>query len=154
MVLHVTQQQLDILAVHAKSAFPEECCGLLVGRLLPSPQLVEVHLVEIHPTKNTWTAAMVDPSDSVHSQRDRYSIDPTAILSVLKQARCRHLEIIGIYHSHPDHAAIPSECDRELAWPQYIYVIMAVNQDGVYACRAWQLDESQRFQAVALQISS
>jgi proteasome lid subunit RPN8/RPN11 len=109
-------------------------------------------LVEVHPTQNTWTAAAAGPSDSAHSKRDRYSIDPVAMLSVLKEVRCRNLDIIGMYHSHPEHAATPSECDRELAWPQYIYMIVAVNQQGVYDYRAWQLDETQRFQAVDLQV--
>lgn len=61
--------------------------------------------------------------------------------------------MIGFYHSHPEHPAIPSECDRELAWPEYIYPIVSVPQGCAGDISGWSLDPSDRFQSEALRIS-
>jgi len=52
------------------------------------------------------------------TRRERYSIAPDTLLKVQKQARDRDLDIIGVYHSHPDHPAVPSEFDRAIAWEE------------------------------------
>jgi proteasome lid subunit RPN8/RPN11 len=56
------------------------------------------------------------------------------------------MNIIGIYHSHPDHPAVPSESDRLLAWSAYSYIILSVQSNGVADYRSWTLDEEQQFQ--------
>ena len=58
---------------------------------------------------------------------DRFELDPRDYMRADKQARAAGLDIIGIYHSHPDHPAQPSETDRAAAWEGYSYVIVAVN---------------------------
>ena len=75
------------------------------------------------------------------------------MLATLKTARQNHLELVGIYHSHPDHPASPLECDRSLAWSSYIYVICQVSRGIVSATTAWQLDgDRQQFQPVAMTV--
>jgi proteasome lid subunit RPN8/RPN11 len=59
----------------------------------------------------------------------------------MKQAREDGLEVVGIFHSHPDHPAVPSECDRRLAWPQYLYVILSVERGQVVDVRHWVLKD-------------
>jgi proteasome lid subunit RPN8/RPN11 len=67
-------------------------------------------------------------------------------LRVQKQARDRELDIIGIYHSHPDHPAIPSEFDRAIAWHHYSYIIISVQQGIASDLRSWTLDPHHQFQ--------
>jgi proteasome lid subunit RPN8/RPN11 len=74
------------------------------------------------------------------------------MLQVQRSARERELEIIGIYHSHPDHPAVPSECDRRLAWPVYSYVILSVQSGQVMACQSWRLDDQHQFQPEAIKM--
>ena len=80
------------------------------------------------------------------SKRNRFSIDPQAMLQVQKAARARHLDIIGIYHSHPDNPAVPSEFDRAIAWSSYSYIIVSVEQGQATDLNSWTLDEDRQFQ--------
>ncbi|MEW6498957.1 MAG: M67 family metallopeptidase, partial [Cyanobacteriota bacterium] len=80
------------------------------------------------------------------SRRHRFSIAPQVMLKAQKDARDRNLNIIGIYHSHTDHPAIPSEFDRAIAWSQYSYVIVSVQQGSACDFKSWSLDEEHKFQ--------
>ncbi len=103
---------------------------------------------QIIPTTNVWH----HPEEADRSLRDRYEIDPREMLAAMKTARLNNLEIVGIYHSHPDHPANPSECDRTLAWSEYIYVICSVDSGSVSATTAWQLDDRQQFRSVQITV--
>jgi proteasome lid subunit RPN8/RPN11 len=145
---------------HAERTYPEECCGLLVGRGPVGEKVV----VEVRSLENTWTPTMSSATAAVDATQDgdragpalskarRYWIDPEAMLAVLRDARRRDLDIIGIYHSHPDHPSVPSECDRQLAWPGYSYVIISVQQGQSQTCQSWSLDDAHHFQAERLTI--
>ena len=75
------------------------------------------------------------------------------MMRVQKQAREQGLNIIGVYHSHPDHAAVPSECDRAQAWPTYAYVIVSVCKGKSVDVQNWALDLSRQFQPEAMRVS-
>ncbi len=140
---------------HAERAYPEECCGILLGTI--DRQANQTQLVEILETENVWSEAAIAalaidfPEIAVSqrqddpSRRDRYWIDPQALLEAQKTGRDRGLQVIGIYHSHPDHPAIPSECDRQLAWAEYVYVIVSVSQAEAIDFQCWRLDEQRQF---------
>ena len=81
------------------------------------------------------------------SKTHRYWIDPRDILQAQKYARDRNLDIIGIYHSHTDNPAIPSECDRAYAWSQYAYLIVAVQNGRATEMRNWCLNDYRQFEA-------
>lgn len=68
------------------------------------------------------------------------------MLKVQKEARDRQLDIIGIYHSHPDHPAIPSEFDRLCGWQAYSYIIVSVLQGKARDVLSWSLDDNHQFQ--------
>jgi proteasome lid subunit RPN8/RPN11 len=76
----------------------------------------------------------------------RYTIAPETLLAAQRYARDRQLEIVGIYHSHPDGLAIPSECDRLWAWQQYSYIIASVREGKTVDIQSWQLDSDRQFQ--------
>ncbi len=91
--------------------------------------------------------------EPAYTKRRRYSIDPKDMLRVQKQARSQGLNIIGIYHSHPDHEAVPSECDRLLAWPDYVYTIVSVCNGKAVDIKSWTLDSEHQFQPEAMKVS-
>ncbi|MHB8572401.1 MAG: M67 family metallopeptidase [Candidatus Dormibacteria bacterium] len=109
---------------HAREAYPDECCGILVGR---GGERCEV--LEAHPANNLNT-------ERAH---DRYLLDPRDFLRVTWSAESRGLEVVGFYHSHPDHPAQPSETDRAAAWVPYVYLIQSVVQGEPADARAWVL---------------
>jgi proteasome lid subunit RPN8/RPN11 len=147
------------MIAHAERTYPEECCGLLIGHFDRQSTAEQRTLVEVFPVVNAWSLAVADELATVapaaftgleRAKTERYWIDPHDLLWAQRYARDRQLSVIGVYHSHPDHVAIPSECDRRLAWPHYSYVIVSVYQGKAQETRSWHLDDRQQFQSEAL----
>ncbi|HIK44598.1 MAG TPA: M67 family metallopeptidase [Leptolyngbyaceae cyanobacterium M65_K2018_010] len=140
------------------SVYPQEGCGLILGQrvfLGAAPRADDDRRVEaVIPVENSWNPAVLEDLDleGAHSLRDRYWIDPVTMLKVQRSARSQGLEIIGIYHSHPDHPAVPSECDRRLAWPVYSYLIASVTQGQITDLQSWRLNEAEQFQPEPVKI--
>lgn len=141
----LNNSHISSIRTHAENTYPEECCGLLLGRATGDVKT----LVEVWPTQNAWTAEVEDDCspEKLLTKRRRYAISPADMLKGMKDGRDRNLEIIGIYHSHTDSAAVPSECDRSLAWAQYSYIIVSVRQGCSEDLRSWSLDTDSNFQA-------
>jgi proteasome lid subunit RPN8/RPN11 len=139
-MLQLAHHHLQTIHAHAASTYPEECCGLLLGTLDQTSKTV----VAVQTLENSWTADL-DAADLHLTKARRYAIAPADWLAAMRSSRDR-LDIIGIYHSHPDQPAVPSECDRQLAWPQYSYLIAAVHQGQVTAALSWCLDDDYQFQ--------
>jgi proteasome lid subunit RPN8/RPN11 len=156
-----TLQQLTAIQRHAEAAYPEECCGLLLGITQRQGGDTETdeaddHIVlEVLPTQNAWSESLLvqDSEQASTTEARRYAIDATTIVKTQRYARGKGWDIIGIYHSHPDHLAVPSEWDRAWAWPQYSYVIVSV-QDGIAQdLQSWILDMHHEFLPEKLVIS-
>ncbi len=156
--LHLSTEHRQMIARLAVVSYPAECCGILVGRRQFGPSQADVggaevcrDVVQVVATENAWEPSLLGYTDGdggrEHSLGDRYCIDPADLLRVQKAARAQGLEIVGIYHSHPDHPAVPSECDRALAWPVYSYVIVSVVRGQVTDLTSWRLDDQQQFQS-------
>lgn len=129
--LLLTPRHRKAIDQHGAAAYPEECCGVLVGRPLDDG----VRLVEqVLPARN-------ERSDSRHN---RYVIPPRAVLAAERAAREKGLEVLGYYHSHPDHPAVPSDFDRDNAWPGVSYLILAVEAGRPAAARSWRLAADRR----------
>ncbi|PSN15773.1 metal-dependent protease of the PAD1/JAB1 superfamily [filamentous cyanobacterium CCT1] len=149
--LHLEAEHRRAIAQELTACYPREGCGLLLGRRTFAVEGTEETgrtVTGIVPVANAWEPSLLDyaeDGEQDHSQRDRYWIDPADLLKVQRQAREQGLEIIGVYHSHPDHEAVPSECDRTLAWPVYSYVIVSVVQGEVIDLKSWRLDERNQF---------
>ena len=144
MKFTIAAHHLTILHHHLEAAYPQEGCGLMLGTL----ESGTLHIHQVIPTTNVWN----HPEDTDRSLHDRYEIDPREMLAAMKTARLNNLEVVGIYHSHPDHPARPSECDRTLAWSGYIYLICSVDSGSVSTTTAWQLDDRQQFQSVKITV--
>jgi proteasome lid subunit RPN8/RPN11 len=141
--LLISSENLELIYHHAKQTYPEECCGLLVGKIEQNQKVI----VKVIPTENNWVndanlfANFTQYSSQERSKRDSFSIAPKTLIQVQKEARKLNLDIIGIYHSHPDHPAIPSEFDREIAWETYSYIIVSVMKGEIEELKSWSLND-------------
>lgn len=143
-MITLSSEQIQQIHTHAEKIYPEECCGLLLGEIAEEHKIV----TEVRETENSWNAEDFEfLSLRERTKRNNFSIAPKVLLQVQKEARDRNISIIGIYHSHPDHPAIPSEFDRLIAWPQYSYIIVSVQAGKVIDLRCWRLDDTHQFQA-------
>ena len=122
------------MRAHGARDYPHECCGFLVGRLAP-PELGAggVLVTRTVPAANTRE----------DSPRNRFEIDPGELVRTDRAARAEGLGVVGFYHSHPDAPAMPSNFDREHAWPGYCYVIVSVRQGVPQEMRNWLLHEDR-----------
>ncbi len=152
MALHLTVDHFQAIRTDAEHTYPHECCGLLLGIKSQTIDDISHIVVELWPTQNAWTveAAALTESPHTFTSTRRYWIDPKDMLAAQRYAQHHQFDIIGIYHSHPDHPAVPSECDRTLAWSGYSYVIVSVPQGSAQDLLSWSLDNDQQFQPEAV----
>ena len=143
-MLKLHPPHLAAIRAHAESTYPEECCGIMLGQLSDEGKI----LVEVLATQNVWSAETTEsfPDELGKNKMNRYTIAPAFLLQTQREARDRHLNIIGIYHSHTDTSAIPSEFDRVCAWHQYSYIIVSVQNGKACDLLCWSLDDENRFQ--------
>lgn len=127
--LFITPRHLQTIERHASVSYPDECCGVLIGRCQTGATYVERVL-----------SVGNERSDSRHN---RYLITPETVLAAHKEARALGLDVVGYYHSHPDHPARPSDFDREHAWPGVSYLIVSVEQRKVVDARSWRLSDDR-----------
>jgi proteasome lid subunit RPN8/RPN11 len=125
MRVHIVSTCHQALLRQAESAYPHECCGLLLG----SHDDETKSITHVQPITN-------EHADD-HSRR--YLITPRQMLQAERHARQAGLRILGIYHSHPDHPAEPSVYDLEWAWPWYSYLIVSVLKGAAERVMCWTL---------------
>jgi proteasome lid subunit RPN8/RPN11 len=118
---------LEEIRRQGERAYPAECCGVLAGR---AGEVKEVS--RLVPTTNRRT-------DDPH----RYLISPDDLRLIEADLRVSREEVLGCYHSHPDHPAAPSAFDVEQAWPWYSYIIVRVDQGRAADLTSWVLDDDR-----------
>ena len=154
----------QIIEAEARRGYPDEVCGFLVGEQRGANR----HVRRVVPAHNIWDerpelrpAGSEQPEDAGPTSGDweqhgvgrRFLVAPVELLAVIKQARQEGLEVIGLYHSHPDHPAEPSAYDLQLAWPEWSYVIVSTTATTTGDLRSWVLpaaDEEFCEEAIAL----
>ena len=149
MTVVIAPADLRAIVDAAEAAYPDECCGLLVGR---DDDAGEIVVTVVEPSVNL---AAGDHADS-------FEVDPQLRFDVMrrlseKNAKGHRAErIVGHYHSHPDHPAEPSARDLEMAYePDLVWVIVAVNEGHATEMRAHRLDEAAvRFREIELAVSA
>ena len=115
---------LEAISAHAEKAYPQECCGFLLG----------------YEGRPCLRASVPGRNLNTLRAQDRFEIDPQEFLQAQMEAEGWGGEVLGFYHSHPDGAAVPSAYDRERAWPEYLYLIIPVAGGQAGKARLWQLD--------------
>jgi proteasome lid subunit RPN8/RPN11 len=134
--MNISRQLLNQIHRHLESGYPNESCGVLLGSA--------GSVTEIVPADNTRT----------DSARNRYLIDPLTYMKVERNADRRRLHVLGIYHSHPDVAARPSQFDLDHAWPNFSYLIVSVVKGKAVESNSWRLrDDRSTFDQETVEIS-
>lgn len=118
------------IEAHGEASYPSEGCGLLLGRADGTDKFVTDYL----PIQN---------EREPEAAHNRYLITSQDMLMGEVVAADRGLEVIGIFHSHPDHPAAPSEFDREYALPWYSYIITSVQNGQAVVSRSWLLADDR-----------
>lgn len=131
MKLNINKEALKTMHQHAEVDFPNECCGFFYGSDKGEEREIEL-AIEIINSKEG-------------DQRRRFEISPLDYMKAEKYALENNLNLLGVYHSHPQHPAIPSEHDLKQAVPFFSYIIVSVMNGKVDHTRSWILDESSNF---------
>ncbi|MEE8423973.1 MAG: M67 family metallopeptidase [Thermodesulfobacteriota bacterium] len=132
------QQMID----HAKETYPFECCGLLVGKYKNDK---EKEILEVCGVENR----------NKDRANDRYEIDPGDFYRLDKEASSKGMDILGVYHSHPDHPDRPSDVDREIASATYSYIIFSVNNGEDVSAKSWMFEEiSEPFEEEEIKVTA
>jgi proteasome lid subunit RPN8/RPN11 len=129
MIIITELQRLEMNR-HAESEYPNECCGAVLGRFENGKKITHTIL----PISN-----MREPE----AKHNRFLIRPEEFLHCEKTARKSGLDMIGFYHSHPDHPAEPSQYDLEHALPVYSYIIIAVAKGNAGEMTSWELQNDR-----------
>ena len=110
---------------HGEETFPHECCGALIGR------------------DDRVTAAVALPNTTEEGPRRRFLVRPSDYRMAETRATELGGELLGFYHSHPDHPARPSQFDLDHAWPNFAYVIVSVMSGAARDMTVWFLQEDR-----------
>ena len=130
MILILSQEILTRIHRHCEQAYPEEGAGLLLGETKGNEQQVS----EIVSLTN---------EREEDARRNRYQLSPQDYLMGEELAERMGLDVLGVFHSHPDHPNQPSEFDRQWAWPNFSYLITSVVQGVAVESRSWRLNEDR-----------
>jgi proteasome lid subunit RPN8/RPN11 len=132
--LKISSELADKIRSHGAQTYPHECCGALLGRDKEvGDRRVYREIHALHP--------LVNRRDD--SPNNRFSVTSQDVLDAEKAARQQGLEVVGWYHSHPDHPARPSQYDRDHAWPWYSYIIVSVANRIPEELTSWRLADDR-----------
>ena len=123
---------------HGEEAYPFECCGALIGSKGHGTNVIEV---------------LALPNTTSEGPRRRFLVNPEDYQAAEAAAAAKGAELIGFYHSHPDHPARPSQYDLDHAWPFFSYIIVSVERGTAGAVTAWRLaDDRSAFEEQPLAV--
>ena len=140
-MLRLKTKHTEIVHSHLCRAYPEEGCGVLLGRETHGDREIE-RVIGFENVRED-------------SRNNRYLIAPEQFLAAEREARKDGLDVIGFFHSHPDHPSRPSTFDLEHAWPFYSYLIVSVERGKVLDAHSWRLTEDRsRFEPEDLMLDA
>lgn len=129
-MIYLSEEHKKQIEAHGETAFPNECGGMLIGRFEDGKKTV----VELLPMENAMSES---------EQFNRVLILPKDVLRAERYARSQKLDVIGYYHSHPDHPAVPSQFDLDHALPVWSYIIVSVQSGKAADVRAWEMENDR-----------
>ncbi|MFQ5817151.1 MAG: Mov34/MPN/PAD-1 family protein [Terriglobia bacterium] len=143
-MLEMSEELLQRIREHGARAYPNECCGALLGRAEPDPaRPARLPGGQAGGCKRVLDLMPLDNRRHGEAARTRFLVTADDYRLAEQTARNRQLEILGFYHSHPDHPARPSEFDREHALPWYSYIVVRVTQGQLQEATSWVLAEDR-----------
>jgi proteasome lid subunit RPN8/RPN11 len=158
--VRISVAAVEAIEGHAREGYPFEICGFLVGLTTEAGRDIR----EAWPVRNAWEesaelraemlagieaaggTAGTDRWEAASEER-RFLVSPQDTVRAMKRSRDAGMDLIGVYHTHPNHPAIPSDFDRDAAWPEWSYVIVSVREGQVADFRSWTLvEDGSRFE--------
>ena len=131
-MLIIEQKPLDEMNEDALRSFPDECCGFFFGNEIGKERII--------------TNILTVDNSKEGDKRRRFEIAPKDYLDAERFADENELQLLGVYHSHPNHPAVPSEHDRIAAQPYFSYIIISVKESRIADIRSWQLNDNFQFE--------
>jgi len=128
-MIRIAPKPWEVMVKHAQAAYPEECCGAMLGTVDGEGKLVR--------------AAMPLPNAFAGAQATRYELRPEDMLAASRAARDREMDLIGIYHSHPDCDACFSKTDLLNSCPWYSFVVLSIRKGEFHHAHSWLPDYGQ-----------
>lgn len=123
----------EIMIEDAVGSFPDECCGFFFGSEDAGGNRIITHVLVVNNAKEG-------------DKRRRFEISAKDYLKAEQFADENNLQLLGVYHSHPNHPAIPSETDRLSAQPYFSYIIISVYEKEIKDIRSWRLNSYSQFE--------
>lgn len=131
-MLEISKELLTQINNHGKQTYPDESCGIMAGFVEGDKRIVK----KVYPAENL----------NKERSKDRYELNQKDFLHADRDAAKNDMDIVGIYHSHPDHPSKASETDREKAHQGYSYLITAIHNGEFFSRNSWVLDQDNQFQ--------
>ena len=141
-MIRLSASHLDEICRHAEREYPHECCGLLIGRISDEGRTRVV--AETYAVANTFTE---------EERHHRMLIEPLEYARAERRYAAEGLGVVGNYHSHPEHPAVPSQFDLEhlAPWTTMSYVVVSVREGKAVDLRSWELEaDRSRFDEEAV----
>jgi proteasome lid subunit RPN8/RPN11 len=129
-MVYLTEELIEQIEAHGERTYPSECGGMLIGRFEDGKKTV----IELLPMENAMSEG---------ERHNRVLILPRDVLRAERFAREKKLDVVGYYHSHPDHPAVPSQFDLDHALPVWTYIIVSVRQGAAADVRAWEMENDR-----------
>jgi proteasome lid subunit RPN8/RPN11 len=145
VAIRIKRETFEAIKQHGEDAYPNECCGFLIGAVLEGVNV----LSELYRAENEWPDEPVPGAEAgkVVSRQNRYLITPEQWRKADSLARGMGHGIIGYYHSHPDHPAVPSGFDLDHScWPGESYIIVAVAKGKAEAVNSYTKPDYSKFE--------
>ena len=131
-MISLSEELIRQIETHGERTYPHECGGMLIGRF--DVETGKKTVVELLPMENA-----MDESE----QHNRVLILPKDVLRAERYAREKRLDVVGYYHSHPDHPARPSQFDLDHALPVWSYIIVSVEKGKAADLRSWEMENDR-----------
>lgn len=129
-MIEITPEAAAAMVAHGRAAYPNECCGVLIGSEDSSGKRLVTLAV---PCRNAYEG----------SQKDRFTIDPKDQIAAERRARELSLGVLGFFHSHPDEGAYFSQTDLKNHWPYYSNIVMSIRAGEFSAAKCFRVDLDQ-----------
>jgi proteasome lid subunit RPN8/RPN11 len=139
-MLILEQKPLQEMYTNALQSFPDECCGFFFGKEVGGERMIS-HVLTVSNSKEG-------------DKRRRFEIASRDYFNAERFADEIESELLGVYHSHPNHAAVPSEHDRVAAQPYFSYIIISVKENEIADIRSWQLNDNFQFEEESIEHQS
>jgi len=138
----ISAELAEKILEHGVETYPHECCGALLGKDQDSATGPDADALGVRNSREVFSLfPLVNRRDDL--PRNRFSVTADDVREAEKAAKAQGLDVIGWYHSHPDHPARPSDYDRDHAWPWYSYIIVSVHTGVPLDMTSWRLKDDR-----------